>query len=162
MTEAQEPREETKPLEERVKEVIEEFFVKLGAKPKLQVEPLGKKRFRVNVLCGAYESVLIGKGGATLRELRYLINLILRRRKIRAEVDLDIADYLKRQRAFIMNKARAVAKIVRETGKEMSLDPLTPDLRRAVKEALRDEPGIRVYTAGRGREIYVIIAPRKG
>ena len=149
-------------MEERVKEVIEELFTKIGARPRVQIEALGKKRFRVNVNCGAYESVLIGRGGATLRELRYLVNLILRRRKIRAEVELDIADYQKRQRAFIMNKARAVAKIVRETGREMALDPLTPDLRRAVKDALRDEPGVRVYTAGRGREIYVIIAPRKG
>lgn len=146
---------------QEAKEVIKEFLKKMGVRAKIDFLLLEKKHYRVNLRTRSWDRVLIGKGGETLRSLEHLMNLILRRCRVRIQMDLDISGYRERQRQFHLNKALAIAVRVKETGQEMTLDTVPPDQRHYIREALRLDPDIRVYTAGRGKETCLVVAPRK-
>ena len=145
----------------RTKEVIDEFLEAMGVRAKPEFLLISKKHYRVNLECRRDDSVLIGKKGETLQSLEYLLNLILRRKKIRVQLELDVSGYKQRQLQQAINKALAIAVQVKQTGKEMTIDPLPPDRRNRVREILRQDPDIRVYTAGKGPRIYLVVAPRK-
>jgi len=85
----------------------------------------------------------------------------LRRKKSNLQVELDISHYRERRKEFLKNKALAVARRVKETGKEMRIDPLTPEERRLVRDTLRKDRSIRVYLVGRGGEATLVVAPAK-
>jgi predicted RNA-binding protein Jag len=146
---------------QEAKEVIKEFLKRVGARAKVDFLLIEKKHYRVNLRTRSWDRVLIGRGGETLRCLEHLLNLILRRSKVRIQMDLDISGYRERQRQFHLNKAFAVAVRVKETGQEMTLDTIPPDQRHYIREVLKLDPEIKVYTAGRGRDICLVVAPRK-
>jgi len=97
-----------------------------------------------------------------LNALDHLINLLVKRRNNGLIVDLDISGYKKRHKEFLINKARAIARRVKETGMEMRFDPLEPDERKLVRDILRRDKKIRVYQVGRGDNVVLVIAPRTG
>ncbi len=146
---------------QEAKEVIKEFLKKLGVRARVDFLLLEKKHYRENLRTRSWDRVLIGRGGETLRSLEHLINLMLRRRSVRIEMDLDISGYREKQRKLNLNKALAIAVRVKETGQEMTLDTVPPDQRHYIREVLKLDPDIRVYTAGRGRETCLVVAPRK-
>jgi len=146
---------------QEAKKIIKEFLKKVGTRAKIEFLLIEKKHYRVNLRTRSWDRVLIGKGGETLRCLEHLLNLILRRNKVKIEMDLDISGYREKQRQFYLNKALAVAVRVKETGQEMTLDTVPPDQRHYIREVLKLDPEIKVYTAGRGKDTYLVLAPRK-
>ncbi len=145
-----------------IEETIKEFFGKLGIKVEVEIEPKRRRKFYVNIHTRGYDSVFIGKGGKNLAALEHLINLLIKRKKKDLIVDLDVSGYKRRHKEFLINKAKAIAKRVKETGMEMRFDPLEPDERRLVRDVLRRDKKIRVYQVGRGDNVILVIAPRKG
>ncbi len=143
-----------------IENLIREFIGILGTRIDVEIEPR-KKGYYVNIHTRGYDSALIGKGGKTLEALDYLINLMLRRKKPNIQVELDISRYRERRREFLRNKALAVARRVKETGKEMRIDPLTPEERKLVRETLKKDRSIKVYQVGRGEEATLVVAPVK-
>lgn len=73
---------------------------------------------------------------------------------------VDVGGYRQRRENFLRKKAMAISKIVKETGREMMLDPLTDKERKIVEKTLADIEGVRSYTIGTGYRKNVIIAPR--
>ncbi len=139
--------------------LINEFFARLGVKPEIYMIPR-QKRYYVNIITKKYDSVLIGKNGETLKELDYLLSILLRRKKPDLHLTVDINGYRERRRRFLMNKARAIARRVRETGKEMSLDPLSDYELRIVRDALKKERGVVLRQVGKEPNIIYVIAPK--
>jgi spoIIIJ-associated protein len=142
--------------------VIKEFFDKLGVKVEVEIEPRKRRKYYVNIHTRGYDSVFIGKRGKNLNALDHLINLLVKRRNNGLIVDLDVSGYKKRHKEFLINKAKAIARRVKETGMEMRFDPLEPDERKLVRDILRRDKKIRVYQVGRGDNVVLVIAPRKG
>ncbi len=142
--------------------VIKEFFDKLGVKVEVEIEPRKRRKYYVNIHTRGYDSVFIGKRGKNLNALDHLINLLVKRKKNGLIVDLDVSGYKKRHKEFLINKAKAIARRVKETGMEMRFDPLEPDERKLVRDILRRDKKIRVYQVGRGDNVVLVIAPRKG
>ena len=143
-----------------IEDLIKEFLGILTSRVDVEIEPR-KKGYYVNIHTRGYDSALIGRGGKTLEALEYLINLMLRRKKPNLQVELDISHYRERRKEFLKNKALAVARRVKETGKEMRIDPLTPEERKLVRDTLRKDRSIRVYLVGRGGEATLVVAPAK-
>jgi spoIIIJ-associated protein len=139
---------------------IKEFLEKLGTRGEVEIEPQ-KKRYYVNIRTRGYDSALIGRGGKTLEALDYLLNLMLKRKKTDINISLDVSHYRLRKREFLINKAKAIAQRVKETGREMRMDPLSPEERRLVRDALKRDKEIRTYTVDRGGELILVIAPSK-
>jgi len=146
---------------QETRQIIEGLLRAMGMDARVRFLLLAKKHYSVNLETRSFDSILIGRGGETLRSLEYLLNLMLRRKRVRIQIELDVSGYKQRQLNLLVNKAIAVAVRVKETGKEMTIDPLPPDKRHYIREILRQDPEIRVYTAGRGSEIYLVVAPRK-
>ncbi len=142
--------------------VIKEFFDKIGVKVEVEIEPRKRRKYYVNIHTRGYDSVFIGKRGKNLNALDHLINLLVKRKKNGLIVDLDVSGYKKRHKEFLINKAKAIARRVKETGMEMRFDPLEPDERKLVRDILRRDKKIRVYQVGRGDNVVLVIAPRKG
>ncbi len=141
-----------------IEQVVTEFMEKLGAKAEIEVMPK-RTKYYVNIRTRRMDSALIGKGGKTLDALDYLLNLLIKRKVPDITVEIDVSGYKERKRQFLINKARAIARRVRETGREMRMDPLTVRESRLVRNALKKEKGIRTYTVGRGDEKVLVIAP---
>jgi len=143
-----------------IESTVKEFLDKLGTRGEVEIEPM-KKKYYVNIHTRGYDSALIGRGGKTLEALDYLLNLMLKRKKPDINITLDVSRYKKRKREFLLNKAKAIARRVKETGREMRMDPLSPEERRLVRDALRKDKEIRTYTVDRSGELILIIAPSK-
>ena len=144
---------------ELIENLINEFFSKLGVKPKIHMIPR-QKRYYVNIVTRKYDSVLIGRNGETLKELDYLLSILVRRKKPDLHLTVDVNGYRERRKRFLINKTIAIARQVRETGREMSLDPLTEYELRIVKDALKKEKGVVLRAVGKEPNITYVIAPR--
>ena len=144
---------------ELIEGLINEFFAKLGVKPQIHMIPR-QKRYYVNIVTKKYDSVLIGKNGDTLKELDYLLSILVRRKKPDLHLTVDVNGYRERRKRFLINKTLAIAKQVKETGREMSLDPLTEYELRIVKDALKKEKGVILRSVGKEPNITYVIAPR--
>ncbi len=144
---------------ELIENLINEFFSKLGVKPKIHMIPR-QKRYYVNIVTRKYDSVLIGRNGETLKELDYLLSILVRRKKPDLHLTVDVNGYRERRKRFLINKTIAIARQVRETGREMSLDPLSEYELRIVKDALKKEKGVVLRAVGKEPNITYVIAPR--
>jgi len=143
--------------------VVKEFFDTLGVKVEVDIEPRRRRRYYVNIHTRGYDSVFIGKKGKTLESLDYLLSLLIKRKKNDIQVDIDVSNYKKRRKDFLINKAKAIAKRVKETGMEMRFDDnITPEERKLIKDILKRDRKIRVFQVGRGDNVVLVIAPRKG
>lgn len=144
----------------QIEEVVREFLGKIGAPVEIEtIIPRENNTFYVDVNTRNWDAALIGKEGRTLEALEHVLNLILKKRMPGIKVELDIAGYRERRKRFIINKALAIARRVKETGKEMSMDPLTPEERRLVREALRGDSAVRVRVVQHGNQSILVISP---
>ena len=105
---------------------------------------------------------VIGKDGATLAALQYLVSLISNRgREQRKRVEVDCGDYRKKQEKRIEKIARETAEEVEISGKEIELPPMTPRERRIVHMTIKDVQKASSYSVGDRDNRRVIIAPIK-
>lgn len=116
--------------------------------------------YHANIRSRQSTGILIGHRGNMLRALQYLVRTIVRQTYPDVPpVTVDVGGYRVRRENFLKKKATAVARIVLETGREMALDLLTEKEMELVRDALQDEPRVRVYALGTGTRRNVIIAP---
>jgi spoIIIJ-associated protein len=141
-----------------IEEVVKEFFEKMGCKAEIEVKPK-RAKYYVNIKTRRYDSLLIGKNGKTLEALDYLLNLLIKRKIPNVTAEIDISGYKERKRQFLINKALAIARQVRETGREMRMDGLNQREIRLVRNALKREKDIKAYMVGRGENKVLVIAP---
>ena len=110
------------------------------------------------VLDSDHNPILIGKNGKTLQGLNELTKLAVSnkfRRKYR--VLLDVADYKTEKYEKVTRIAIRVAKDVRRTRVDAELDPMTPDERRVVHNALSGFRGVRTESIGEGPDRHICI-----
>lgn len=102
--------------------------------------------------------ILIGKNGRTLQSLNEITKLAVSNKyRHRYRVLLDVGDYKTEKYEKCVRIALRVAKEVRRTKIDAELDPMTPDERRMVHNALSDFRGIRTESEGEGpnRRIFI-------
>jgi spoIIIJ-associated protein len=107
-------------------------------------------------------AILIGRRGATLAAIQYLLNVIGNRE---SEGDflvtLDVQGYRRRREEALLGLARRLADRVRQSGRPVTLEPMPSSERRIVHMALGDEHGISTYSVGEGEDRKVVIAPSR-
>ncbi len=115
--------------------------------------------FFVKITSKKDEGLLIGRRGQTLDAIKHLVQRILTSQAGQAvAVNLEVGDYRERREEALQEKADAVAQKVLESGKSLSLEPMTAQDRRIVHLALADREDLRTYTAGEGSRRRVIVA----
>lgn len=106
--------------------------------------------------------VLIGRRGATLAALQYVVNLIGNQQlPPHTFVALDVEGYRRRRYTALETLAKRMADRVRQTGQAVVLEPMPPAERRVVHMTLQDSPDVATTSIGEGEQRKVTIIPRR-
>ena len=114
---------------------------------------------------GADAGRAIGKKGATLDALQFLVNKVVNRfPESRRYIVVDSGDYRERHDASLVNMARREAKRAVELGRTVTLEPMPARDRRLIHLSLAKFPGVSTKSNGEGigRRIQIIPARRGG
>ena len=106
--------------------------------------------------------LLIGRHGQTLDAIEHLLNCILSKSSlVKRKVRLDVEGYRERREAMLVDLASLTANKVKETKREIVLDPMPPRDRRVVHLALQSDKSVYTYSRGEGLMRYVVVTPRE-
>ena len=111
-------------------------------------------------LTGEDSGLLIGRRGQTLSALQFLTNLILRQEVGESvRVVLDVEHYRQRREASLKDMAAKVATRVHETGRSITLEPMSAADRRIIHLSLANHPGVSTESVGFGDDRKVSVNP---
>jgi len=104
--------------------------------------------------------ILIGRRGATLAALQYLLNLVVGKQVgHRVSYGIDVDGYRRRREEALVTLARRMADRVRGTGRSVTLEPMPPNERRIVHITLAEDPEVMTVSIGEGEARKVAITP---
>jgi spoIIIJ-associated protein len=112
---------------------------------------------QLNVPSTHLNGFLIGQRGENMRSLQYLTSTALKNNNYaHNRVNVDIAEYKKQRADRLRDKAEAWVKEVRDSGKDMDLEPMNAADRRVVHQ-LAAEYGLTSESTGEGRERHIVL-----
>lgn len=106
--------------------------------------------------------ILIGRHGATLDALQFLTNLAASKQTgNKTRIVVDVEGYRRRREEMLFRMAERAADRVRRSQRSVALEPMSPQERRIVHLALKDNA--YVVTQSEGEEPYrkVVILPKE-
>ena len=113
-------------------------------------------------IAGDDSGLLIGRRGQTLQSLQFVVNLIVRKEFGEgARVVLDVEQYRQRREASLRDMASKVADRVQQTGRSITLEPMSAADRRIIHISLADREGISTESVGFGDDRKVSIIPQR-
>jgi len=113
-------------------------------------------------LSGDSMGMFIGKRGQTLDALQYLTNLAVNRGDEQyVSVTLDTEDYRKRRKETLETLAYSLAKKVRSTKSNVTLEPMSPYERRIIHSTLQNDRFVTTYSEGEDPYRNVVIALKR-
>lgn len=143
----------------KIKEIVNEFFVKMTVPVEIEIGSLCEKTLPVN-LKTENPQFLIGEKGQTLVEIQRLLKLIVRK-KIGEDfyIDLDIDGYKKKKIEYLKQLARSIANEVALGRKEVILPAMPAYERRIIHLELAERENIATESIGQEPERKIIIKP---
>ena len=103
-------------------------------------------------------SILIGKNGESLQALNDLTKLAVNSKfKRKFRILLDIGDYKEKKYSKVIYTAKKAASEVRKTHIDVKLDPMTPDERKRVHNALAQYSNIKTESVGDGKDRAIVV-----
>lgn len=113
-------------------------------------------------ISGEDSGLLIGRRGQTLQSLQFVVNLIVRKEfGESARVVMDVEQYRQRREASLRDMANKVADRVQQTGRSITLEPMSAADRRIIHISLANRDGISTESVGFGDDRKVTIIPRR-
>ena len=157
------PREETPEAESVAKEVLEKLLELMDADATVRYndrEEVAGGPLSLEII-GDDSGLLIGRSGATLNSLQYMVNLLVSR-KLESwnPVNVDVEGYKQRRHKSLTSLAHRLAERVRNSGRAFTLEPMSPSERRVIHIALSDHRHVTTESTGFGGERKVSIKPR--
>ena len=146
---------------ERVREVLEEIVDALDLDADVEIDEndegiLGRVE-------GDDLGLLIGRRGQTIDAVQLVCyRAAFRGIPERKRVSVDAAGYRERRRESVERQADRAAERALETGKEIELEPMSPNERKLVHDYLKDRSGLETFSEGEEPERCVIVAPLVG
>jgi spoIIIJ-associated protein len=111
---------------------------------------------------GAESGLVIGKKGATLDALQYLVNrIVFKTPGERPLVVVDAEGYRGRREDTLVDLAKRLAEKAERSGRPVPAEPMSAHDRRVVHMALADHPGVTTESEGEGPSRRVVIFPKK-
>ncbi len=120
---------------------------------------------RIGVDAGERDQYLIGKDGETLSALQHLLGRMIRAKmpdEAPPRVEVDVAGYRDRQIEKLRELARELMKEARDTGAEVSTEPLPASERRIVHLEVAESEGMETVTVGDGFYKRVVVRRATG
>lgn len=154
------PREKDEEAEQLVSELLDYLLGAMGVVADTYVRDDDEEGSLVFEIEGQDAGLLIGRRGETLQALQFLIRMITSRQLGRkAYVAIDIEDYRERRHQMLRKLVHRTAGRVASSGREDSLEPMSPAERRIVHMSLADHPEVRTESEGEGNQRRVVIFP---
>lgn len=150
---------------QRVKDQIKEtekFIMELTRNMNVDVEltTTVNNKDVVFELTGEKIALLIGKRGATLNALQYLIQLVLNKDgKQFYRVTLDAEGYRGRRRETLESLALKMADKAKRLNKKVALEPMPAFERKIIHGQLQGRKDVSTYSAGVEPHRYLVIKP---
>ena len=152
--------EKDEEAEQLVSELIDYFLGAMGvvADTYISEDEEGTMTFEID---GPDAGLLIGRRGETLQSLQFIVRMVTNRQLGRkAHVVIDIEDYRERRVQMLRRLARRTAGRVGSSGREYSLEPMSPAERRIVHMSLAAHDEVRTESEGEGNQRRVVIFPK--
>jgi spoIIIJ-associated protein len=112
---------------------------------------------------GEETGLVIGKKGATLDAIQYLVNkMVARGEGPRKPIYVDAEGYRARRAESLQELAHKLAAKARKTGRPVAVDPMSPADRRVMHIALADVEGLTTRSEGEGLQRHLVIIPSGG
>lgn len=114
-------------------------------------------------LSGDEMGILIGKRGATLDSLQYLLSLVINKNtESYVKVKLDTENYRERRKETLENLARNLAHKVKRIHRPVYLEPMNPYERRVIHSALQKDKYVETHSEGEEPYRKVVITLKPG
>jgi spoIIIJ-associated protein len=109
-------------------------------------------------ITGDDSALLIGRRGQTLQSLQLLVNLIVRKQYgNNVRVILDVERYRMRREASLKDMANKVASRVAQSGRSITLEPMSAADRRVIHTSLSNNPKVGTQSTGMGQDRKVTV-----
>ncbi len=156
----QRPQSEAE-FETRCSLILQEMLTHIGVPCTITIRPGVDPTTMVLDVTGDSGGLLIGRRGQTLDAIEYLLNRIISRDDggTSARVAVDVERYRDRRREYLEALARRLAEKARQTGRVVTLNPMSPRERRIVHLALEVDPTVTTRSQGEGHLRKVLILP---
>ena len=113
-------------------------------------------------LSGDDSGLLIGRRGQTLQSLQFMVNMIVRKELGEGtRVVLDVERYRQRRESSLRDMALKVAERVAQTGRSITLEPMSAADRRIIHVSLADREDVSTESVGFGDDRKVSIFPKR-
>jgi spoIIIJ-associated protein len=107
-------------------------------------------------------AIMIGKGGATLDALQYIVNISCRRTgEVSKKIIVDAEGYRKRRKAKLEKQAEQTASDVIARGQSIEMQPMSASERKVVHMAVRKMDDVWTESTGDDPNRRVVINPGK-
>lgn len=114
-------------------------------------------------LSGGEMGILIGKRGATLDSLQYLLSLVINKNtESYVKVKLDTENYRERRKETLENLAKNLAHKVKRIHRPVYLEPMNPYERRIIHSALQKDKYVETHSEGEEPYRKVVITLKPG
>ncbi len=144
--------DESMDIGELTREVLLAILSKMGVDAAIRDLKEGESKVYIE-LESSKSGLVIGKKGATLEALQFMVNLIVSHKtKSEKKIILDIESYRAKREKALRKLSREIALKVAKTGKPWTLEPMNPFERRLVHLTLQNDN--RVTTKSEGQGIY--------
>jgi spoIIIJ-associated protein len=152
---------------ERARATLAQLLEQIGASCTVDARSGDEAGIIVLDVTGDSGGLLIGRRGQTLDAIEYVLNRILARDdEAGGRVIVDVERYRDRRREYLNTLAQRLAAKVKETGRPVTLNPMSPRDRRIVHLALQADPTVATRSHGDGHFRKMLIVPaergRKG
>jgi spoIIIJ-associated protein len=148
-------------LESRAIDLLKTTISMLGISAEIEARPGADPGALVLDVAGDSGGLLIGRRGATLDALEYILNRMLARDDDgnSGRVMIDVERYRERRTEYLDGLARRLADKARQTGHVVTLNPMSPRDRRIVHIALQEDQTVSTRSEGDGYFRRVLIMP---
>ena len=136
-------------VDETVKEFLNKVFAAMNLTVVIDIKYNEENATMDIDLSGDEMGVLIGKRGATLDSLQYLVSLVANKESenyIRVKVDTE--NYRQRRKDTLENLAKNISYKVKRTKRSVSLEPMNPYERRIIHSALQNDKFVTTHSEG--------------
>jgi len=154
---AQEPVKVSPEILEEAQKVVRDILVLMNMPAETRVKEDG-----IIEVVGDGSGLLIGKRGATIDSLQFIVNRILNKdREEPVYLTVDTEGYRKRHVEHLRSMAMKMGQKVKRTGQSVSLEKMNPYDRRIIHLALKNDSRVNTKSIGEGIYKKVVILPRK-
>jgi spoIIIJ-associated protein len=141
-------------------EILTGLLTRMGIRSRVEILPAaeseGPDAFALNIV-GDDLGILIGRRGETLRDLEYIVRLMLAPKHKAAKVVVDVEGYRVRRERVLRELAKRMAERVEASRQPITLEAMPAYERRIVHLTLRDHPAVTTNSIGEDEHRRVMI-----